>query len=90
MKLPPLAFSLLFLTTTISMQGADIAPEVFAKIDGVVLEEMREWGIGGIAIALIDDQRVVHAAGFGEAKRDSVFRVGSVSKLFNAVAAMQF
>jgi CubicO group peptidase (beta-lactamase class C family) len=89
MKLPPLAFSLLFLTTTISIQGADIAPEVIAKIDDVVREEMRDWGIGGITIALIDNQRVVHAAGFGEAKRDSVFRVGSVSKLFNAVAAMQ-
>ncbi|HAV63310.1 MAG TPA: hypothetical protein DCY13_13210, partial [Verrucomicrobiales bacterium] len=44
---------------------------------------------GGIAVALVDDQKVVHAAGYGEAKRNSIFRVGSISKLFNAVAVMQ-
>ena len=37
----------------------------------------------------MDDQKVIHAAGFGEARRESIFRVGSVSKLFNAVAVMQ-
>jgi len=40
-------------------------------------------------VALTDGQRLVHAAGYGEAKRDSVFRAGSVSKLFNAVSVMQ-
>jgi hypothetical protein len=41
---------------------------------------MEEWGIGGVAVALVDDQRVVYSAGFGEARRDSVFRAGSISK----------
>lgn len=62
---------------------------IAADLDPVVREEMREWEIGGVAIALVDDQQVVYSAGFGEAKRDSVFRVGSISKLFNAVAVMQ-
>lgn len=60
-----------------------------ARLEPIVREEMSAWGIGGIAIALVDDQRVVYAAGFGEARRDSLFRVGSISKLFNAVAVMQ-
>jgi len=34
---------------------------------------MSDWNIGGIAVALVDDQRIVYAAGFGEAKRG--FRV---------------
>ena len=50
---------------------------------------MGEWGIGGIAIALVDDRRTVWVEGFGEAKAESVFRCGSISKLFTAIAVMQ-
>lgn len=50
---------------------------------------MGEWGIGGIAVALVDDRRTVWVEGFGEAKADSVFRCGSISKLFTAIAVMQ-
>ncbi len=62
---------------------------IIPKLEAVIRDEMREWEIGGIAIALVDDQQVVHASGYGEAKRDSVFRCGSISKLFNALAVMQ-
>jgi CubicO group peptidase (beta-lactamase class C family) len=89
MNLRPLALSLLLVTTTHSTPAADLDAAAIEKIEAVVREEMREWEMEGVAVALIDDQRIVYAAGFGEAKRDSVFRVGSVSKLFNAVAAMQ-
>jgi serine beta-lactamase-like protein LACTB len=58
-------------------------------LEKIIAEEMRQWIIGGISVALVDDQRVVYAAGFGQARRDSIFRVGSVSKLFNAIAVMQ-
>ena len=51
--------------------------------------ELQQYGIGGMALALTDGQRLVFAAGYGEAERDSVFRAGSVSKLFNAVSVMQ-
>ena len=50
---------------------------------------MAAWGIGGLAIALVDGQETVYAAGFGEARLGSVFRCGSISKLFNALAVMQ-
>jgi CubicO group peptidase (beta-lactamase class C family) len=59
------------------------------KLEQIVHEEMTTWGISGISLALVDDQQTIYAAGFGEAKRDSVFRCGSISKLFNAVAVMQ-
>jgi CubicO group peptidase (beta-lactamase class C family) len=52
-------------------------------------EEMAAWGIGGLAMALVDGQETVYAAGFGEARRESAFRCGSISKLFNALAVMQ-
>jgi CubicO group peptidase (beta-lactamase class C family) len=60
-----------------------------SNLEKIIADEMRQWNIGGISVALVDDQRVVYAAGFGEARRDSIFRVGSVSKLFNAVAVLQ-
>lgn len=58
-------------------------------VDEAVRAEMARYGIGGISVALVDDQRIVHAAGFGKAKRNTVFRAGSISKLFNALAIMQ-
>lgn len=76
------------LTAAPAASGTDYSGAIQA-LEGIVREEMRDWNIGGLAVALVDDQRVVYAGGFGEAKRDSVFRVGSISKLFNALAVMQ-
>ena len=58
-------------------------------LQSVVEREMQQWGVAGIAVALVDDQKTIHAGGFGEAGKDSIFRVGSISKLFNAIAVMQ-
>lgn len=81
----------LILGACLALPGANAADysKIAPKLEAVIREEMREWTIGGIAVALVDDQQVVYAAGFGEAKRDSLFRVGSISKLFNAIAVMQ-
>jgi CubicO group peptidase (beta-lactamase class C family) len=62
-----------------------------------IREEMRRHDVTGLSIALVDDQRVVWAEGFGYADRaadvpaapETVYRVGSISKLFTATAAMQ-
>jgi CubicO group peptidase (beta-lactamase class C family) len=59
--------------------------------------EMDRNSVTGLSIALVDDQRVVWAAGFGYADRDkgvaatedTLYRVGSVSKLFTDTAVMQ-
>jgi len=63
----------------------------------LIREEIDRAGIAGMSIALVDDQRVVWAEGFGYADReeqipasaDTVYRVGSITKLFTATAAMQ-
>jgi CubicO group peptidase (beta-lactamase class C family) len=74
--------------TSSSLPATDYgqAIDVYEKI---VQAEMKEWELGGVAVAWVDDQSIVFEAGFGEAKPDSVFRAGSVSKLFNAVAVMR-
>jgi CubicO group peptidase (beta-lactamase class C family)/D-alanyl-D-alanine dipeptidase len=62
-----------------------------------VAHEMADKHLPGMSIALVDDQRIVWARGFGlENVRDSVpataqtvYRVGSVSKLFTDIAVMQ-
>jgi D-alanyl-D-alanine dipeptidase/CubicO group peptidase (beta-lactamase class C family) len=59
--------------------------------------EMREKGIPALSIALVDGDRVVWSRGFGIANRvtkrpataQTVYRVGSVSKLFNDIGIMQ-
>ncbi len=69
--------------------NASAAASLGTRLGAVVEAEMQEWGIGGVALALVQNQDVLFAAGYGEAKRDSIFRVGSISKLFNAIAVMQ-
>ncbi len=68
--------------------GVDYTRAV-AHLGQAVREQMALHGIRGICVALVDDQRIVYAEGFGTARRDTVFRAGSISKVFNAVAIMQ-
>ena len=66
-------------------------------LERFIVHEMADKNLPGLSIALVDDQRVVWARGFGFANaRDSVratartvHRVGSVSKLFTDIAVMQ-
>ncbi len=63
--------------------------KTIAALEKAIRAELAENGLHGMAAALIDDQQTVYAAGFGEVQRESIFRAGSISKLFNAVAVMQ-
>src|SRR5688572_18171832 len=81
--------AILLLLSTPAMRADTDYASAIPKLEAAVRDEIKNYGIGGISIALTDGQRLVHAAGYGEAERDSVFRAGSVSKLFNAVAVMQ-
>lgn len=66
-------------------------------ITWLIRKEMSKNNVQGLSIALVDDQQVVWSEGFGFADRaaqtpatgDTVYRVGSVSKLFTCLAAMQ-
>jgi len=63
----------------------------------LIRHEMDRNDIAALSIALVDDQKVVWAEGFGHADKaagkpataETIYRVGSISKLFTASAAMQ-
>jgi len=63
----------------------------------LIRKEMKRHDVTGLSIALVDDQKVIWAEGFGYADEankvaatpETLYRVGSISKLFTATAAMQ-
>jgi CubicO group peptidase (beta-lactamase class C family) len=63
----------------------------------LIAREIADKGISALSIALVDDQRTVWSQGFGladpdrqnAATADTVYRVGSVSKLFTDLAIMR-
>jgi CubicO group peptidase (beta-lactamase class C family)/D-alanyl-D-alanine dipeptidase len=66
-------------------------------LERVIAHEIADKQLPALSIALVDDQRTVWARGFGfanpkdstRAKASTVYRVGSVSKLFTDLAIMQ-
>ncbi len=74
----------------------DYGPAV-ARLEKLIEREVADKKLPALSVALVDDQRVVWAKGFGHrdrAKTDpatpgTVYRVGSVSKLFTDVAVMR-
>ena len=62
-----------------------------------IQKEMKDKDIVGLSVALVDDQRIVWQQGFGYADRENkiaaapqtVYRAGSISKVFNAMAVMK-
>ena len=60
-------------------------------------KEMKKNQVVGLSIAIVDDQRTVWAQGFGYADKkgikpataETVYRIGSISKLFTVMATMQ-
>jgi CubicO group peptidase (beta-lactamase class C family) len=66
-------------------------------ISWLIKNEMKKNQVTGLSIALVDDQRVVWAEGFGfadaanniSAMPETVYRAASISKLLTATGAMQ-
>jgi CubicO group peptidase (beta-lactamase class C family) len=66
-------------------------------VSWLIRKEMKKNDVAGLSIALVDDQRIVWAQGFGYADTankvpatpETVYQVGSISKLFTATAVMQ-
>ena len=60
-------------------------------------KEMKKNQVVGLSIAIVDGQKIVWAQGFGYADKkakkpataETVYRIGSISKLFTAMATMQ-
>src|SRR5579871_4678752 len=77
-------------------------PERYAAAMGAlerfIGHELTNKGLPALSIALVDNQEVIWAKGFGfrnptekiPATADTVYRVGSVSKLFTDIGIMQF
>jgi len=80
-----------------SIPAADRYNAVARNLTALIERERAQKGIPAISIALVDGQRVVWARGFGwadsaakaPATANTIYRVGSVSKLFTDVAVMQ-
>jgi CubicO group peptidase (beta-lactamase class C family)/D-alanyl-D-alanine dipeptidase len=78
-------------------QTPDKYADAVAKLTALVEREARDKKIPAMSIALVDDQRIVWSKGFGKQDRDgkvpatdqTIYRVGSVSKLFTDIAIMQ-
>ncbi len=68
-----------------------------ARYAAIVEAELARDVAPGVSVAWIVDGQTVHAAGYGLADRranipataDAIYRAGSISKLFNALAAVQ-
>ncbi|MGH9945065.1 MAG: serine hydrolase, partial [Pyrinomonadaceae bacterium] len=66
-------------------------------LERFITHEMADKELPALSIALVDDQQIVWARGFGfadpknktPATAETVYRVGSVSKLFTDIAVMQ-
>src|SRR6266496_5107103 len=64
----------------------------FTQLEKVALEELKETNTPGAAVAVVSDDRQVFAKGFGVANietgapvmPDTLFRIGSVTKMFTA------
>lgn len=62
-----------------------------------VHQQMKKHNVTGLSLALVDDQRIVWAEGFGYADRahnvpatpETLYRAGSITKLLTATAIMQ-
>lgn len=63
---------------------------IASAVEPFITAELEDKKIPGAAIALVDDQRILWSKSFGNVTTNPVIRAGSVSKLFNAVLAMQF
>jgi CubicO group peptidase (beta-lactamase class C family) len=71
--------------------------ELAQQLESMIAHEMRDKEISALSIALVDGQRIVWARGFGwadsargvAATAETMYRVGSVSKLFTDIAVMQ-
>jgi CubicO group peptidase (beta-lactamase class C family)/D-alanyl-D-alanine dipeptidase len=77
---------------------ADSAHATVARyLERIITSEMRDKSLPALSIALVDGHRIVWACGFGEADSahhvsataETVYRVGSVSKLFTDIGIMQ-
>ena len=76
--------------------GPSVAPDhMLAGLDAYITQAVADWGLSGLSIAVVKDDEVVFARGYGEREagggspidENTLFAIGSNTKLFTAVAA---
>jgi CubicO group peptidase (beta-lactamase class C family)/D-alanyl-D-alanine dipeptidase len=80
-----------------TIPAAEPYAKAVAALDGFIAQQVAEHRLPALSVALVDDQKVVWARGYGfsdpkrktPATAKTVYRVGSVSKLFTDLAVMQ-
>jgi CubicO group peptidase (beta-lactamase class C family)/D-alanyl-D-alanine dipeptidase len=99
----PLAALILYLAIPVRVFSQPTIPPAepykaaVAELEKFIAREVDDKKLPSLSIALVDDQQVVWAKGFGyqdgahklPATAETVYRVGSVSKLFTDVGIMQ-
>lgn len=82
------------LNSRITNSLSDFANSMY--IEKQVNQFLKQWGLHGVSIAVVKDEKLVYAQGFGQAdstgkevEAGDLFRVASVSKLLTAVGVMR-
>jgi len=81
----------------VSVTNRGLDPELSSKIEDFAQEGMKKWHAPGLAIGIVKGDQLVWTGYFGYANIEkkqpvaegTVFRIGSISKTFTAVAMMQ-
>lgn len=92
MKKVSLYLSLLLASLCASAQSTDKQQQRFAGIDKIVEKMLHDWHTAGVAIAVVEKDKVIYAKGFGyrdyEKKLpvtpNTIFAIGSCSKAFTS------
>ncbi|HSF18076.1 MAG TPA: serine hydrolase [Vicinamibacteria bacterium] len=87
------ATSLTFLALLVTLHSAPLQA-LPPDLDRYIEDVRKEWGVVGLAVAVVKDGKVVYARGFGERELSSgervdentLFAIGSNSKAFTAAA----
>jgi CubicO group peptidase (beta-lactamase class C family) len=67
------------------------------SVTSLIQEEMKRHNVQGLSIAIVDDQKIIWAQGFGyadvnnriTAKPETIYPAGSIAKLFTITAALR-
>jgi len=91
LRFAPVLFALLFFTTPAPAQSLD---ERLREIDEYAARAGRDWEVPGFALAIVKDDRVVFAKGYGVREsgkpepvdKDTLFAIASNTKAFTSAA----
>jgi CubicO group peptidase (beta-lactamase class C family) len=90
---------IVLLTLTSGFVTAQESPnQIEEKVDPLIQQVMKSYDLPGLAVAIVKDNKIVYAKGFGVKNlktkepitTKSLFHMASVSKPFSATAIMQF